>query len=142
MNLEDFRTAGLVDVAAPPVESSKMIILGPARQGDDIEIEVEEIDDVNDDLEWTYELDGADLETLKENYNLLWKILEGLLEDEVKMPIEMVKELEVACGDMHHLINEFVEFKPEDAGVPQIAVTLEDAFRGTNNGDLYLPESS
>lgn len=106
--------------------SGKMVIIGPV----DKTVEAKPAnDDDDDDLDWSYEIDSNDLNDLKEVYNFLDRVIEGILKDQVKMPIELIRELEVAINDVHTLINEFEPFKQQDAGQPCIAVTLEDAFR-------------
>lgn len=97
----------------------------------------------DDDLEYSYEITDSQLDDLKDVYTLLMDdIMDGLLKGDVVMPIAMVKEIEVAVGDLHSIINEFEIFRPQDVGVPEIAVTLEDAFRQESDDDIRVPESS
>lgn len=121
MTLEEFRSAKNIPVG----EVCNMVVTTPAV----VVEEKEEKDDVQDDLEYTYELEADQLEALKEVYDFLDSLLSGVCSAKVDMPIELVRRMEVAIGDMHELINEFEEYKPEDAGIPCIAVTLEDQFR-------------
>jgi hypothetical protein len=123
MNIDEFRQT----VQVRQVEAVKLI--APAA-------EVEEKEDEDEDEEHFF-LVKSDLEDLKDVYGFFEDLMTALLEAKVEMPMTLVRQFELAYGDLHSVINQCEEFKPEDLGVPCIAVTLEDPCRG----DLRVSKS-
>ena len=117
---------------AEPAAGRVPIVLGPPDEEapqDISPIVAADAEESDDDLDYTFDLDRADLDNLKEIYEWFDKVLNSLLRAETTMPIELVKGFETAMGNLHSLINECEPYKPEEAGIPCIAVTLEDEYR-------------
>ncbi len=150
MEISEFRrTVPTITFTEEIVEAEKETHQAEAAAA--VTVEADPDEDDTDDSNVVYQLDDDGLDDLEDVYDFLDDLIGGVLKGEVKMPIGMVKELELAIADVHTIVNTFRLFKPEDAGVPCIAATLEDEFRndsplhlpsGEPSGDLHLPQSA
>lgn len=137
MKIDEFRERGRITIiksepAAQPVQ--------PPVTEKVVEAEVVEpsAEAKEEDLEYSWELEQDDLDELKKTYEFFDKVLDGLLKAEIHMPIKLVEEFENIMANLHTLINEFTEYKPEEVGVPCIAVTLMDEARETRGSNVDI----
>ena len=147
MNLAEFMEVHFADDDDPPetVEvKGEQKLLGPAAgicwphnsaascdvaTDDDTKEAKDEKDD--DDLDFSFEMDSDDMETLKEVYVFLDDLITWVLAYDVDMPKDIAKRLQMAAGDTHFLINQFEVWKPENAGYTDLVTTLEDMAKVT-----------
>jgi hypothetical protein len=141
MNLADFMETHFKDEAddpSPDVKAeSQGTVMGPTGgicwpHSNAATCDVAADNDDEDDLDYSYEIDADDLNIMKANYDLLDDIITWVLCDDVDLPPEIAKRLQMGAGDIHFLINQFEKYKPQDAGYPDILSTIEDRAKDVN----------
>lgn len=143
MNINDRRKMiQKVDVIPPPVVSEetvypidlsqgRMVAMGPVERTSTkvSEATVLPAEDADEEVdpESSFELEPEDMTVVMNAYTFIDHVFQGVLKAEVRMKQELVQEMEIALGELHSLINDFVEFRPEDAELPALATAFQAA---------------